>query len=81
MPICYLQDKCLNVADKYIEYELLLVSIDLILLHEQAYRHILFNRSLLNRPSFVSICHLFILFLYVDEFARSYIHARVRVVD
>ena len=49
-----LQDKCHNVADKYIEYELLLVSIDLILLREQAYRHILFNRSLLNRASVVS---------------------------
>ena len=49
------QDKCHCVADKYIEYELLLVSIDLILLREQAYRHILFNRSLLNRSSLVSL--------------------------
>lgn len=48
------QESCLQVADKYIEYELLLVSIDLILLREQAYRHILFNRSLLNRASIVS---------------------------
>lgn len=46
------------MADKYIEYELLLVSIDLILLREQAYRHILFNRNLLNRTSMVRKQHV-----------------------
>lgn len=35
---------CNLVADKYIEYELVLVVIDIILHRIQAYRHILFNR-------------------------------------
>jgi hypothetical protein len=33
------------VADKYIEYDPVIVMIDLVLLNEQAYRHILYNSS------------------------------------
>ncbi|KAK4883522.1 hypothetical protein RN001_006841 [Aquatica leii] len=35
--------KCKNVADKYIEYDIIIVIIDLILLRKEAYRHILYN--------------------------------------
>ncbi|PHJ25514.1 hypothetical protein CSUI_000631 [Cystoisospora suis] len=35
---------CGCIADKYIEYELLLIIIDLLLHKKQAYRHVLFNR-------------------------------------
>ncbi|XP_049952526.1 uncharacterized protein LOC126468642 isoform X3 [Schistocerca serialis cubense] len=34
---------CKNIADKYIEYDPVIVMIDLVLLNEQAYRHILWN--------------------------------------
>jgi len=37
---------CNQVADKYIEYELVLVVIDIILHRIQAYRHVLFNRDI-----------------------------------
>jgi hypothetical protein len=33
------------VADKYIEYDPVIVMIDLVLLNEQAYRHVLYNSS------------------------------------
>jgi hypothetical protein len=33
------------VADKYIEYDPVIIMIDLVLLNEQAYRHILYNSS------------------------------------
>ncbi|KAJ9596119.1 hypothetical protein L9F63_012703 [Diploptera punctata] len=36
-------DKCHTLADKYIEYDPVIVMIDLVLLNEQAYRHILYN--------------------------------------
>ena len=35
---------CSNVIDKYIEFELILIAIDIILHKIQAFRHILFNR-------------------------------------
>lgn len=36
-------NKCNKVADKYIEFETLIIVIDLILLSRPAYRHILYN--------------------------------------
>ncbi|PSN37707.1 hypothetical protein C0J52_16916 [Blattella germanica] len=36
-------EKCNQVADKYIEYDPVIVMIDLVLLNERAYRHILYN--------------------------------------
>jgi hypothetical protein len=39
------QAKCNCDADKYVEYELAIVVLDLILHRPQAYRHLLFNRS------------------------------------
>jgi len=38
-------EQCGNVSDKYIEYELILVAIDLILHRKQAFRHLLYNRQ------------------------------------
>ncbi|KAL4238872.1 sterol homeostasis protein [Mactra antiquata] len=39
-------DKCGKVVDKYIEYDLVIVSLDALLLKRQAFRHILINRRL-----------------------------------
>jgi hypothetical protein len=41
--LCLLQSECHQVADKYIEYDPVIVMIDLVLLNEQAYRHVLYN--------------------------------------
>jgi len=41
--LCFLQGECHQVADKYIEYDPVIVMIDLVLLNEQAYRHVLYN--------------------------------------
>ncbi|CAN0418567.1 unnamed protein product, partial [Phaeothamnion confervicola] len=38
-------DACGSVADKYIEYEFVLIAIDLVLHRAEAYRHLLFNRQ------------------------------------
>lgn len=41
----FLQSSCGQVADKYIEYELILVLIDVVLHRKAAFRHIYNNRS------------------------------------
>lgn len=41
-------DICHQVADKYIEYDQVIIMIDMVLLSKQAYRHILFNSSFEN---------------------------------
>lgn len=51
---------CGEVADKYIEYELILVILDIILHRQQAYRHLLHNRKY-----FMFTSHLFVVFLLV----------------
>ncbi|XP_044258732.1 protein ARV1 [Tribolium madens] len=39
---------CHNVADKYLEYDIVIIAIDLVLLQRTAYRHILFNLEFKN---------------------------------
>lgn len=41
----YKQEKCHNVADKYIEFEPVIILVDSMLLSQQAYRHALYNRD------------------------------------
>ncbi|GLG97732.1 Uncharacterized protein GBIM_04429 [Gryllus bimaculatus] len=41
-------EACQKVADKYIEYDKVIIMIDMVLLNKQAYRHILFNSSFEN---------------------------------
>ena len=41
-----LQAKCENVVDKYIEYDLVIISLDAMLLKRQAFRHILVNSGI-----------------------------------
>ena len=43
-----MQSHCNEYADKYVEYELVIIVLDLILHHPRAYRHVLFNRLRLN---------------------------------
>lgn len=78
---------CQSVADKYIEYELILVSIDIALHRIQAYRHVLFNRKLIDSNDLVDIRLIFLanivinyLFKFVvlhnsysDEYSNLYI--------
>lgn len=40
--ICF-QDNCHKIADKYIEFEPIVIVIDLVLLSRPAYRHVLYN--------------------------------------
>jgi len=42
-PLCLLQENCKEVVDKYIEYDLTAVFIDILLLKISAYRHFIFN--------------------------------------
>jgi lipid intermediate transporter len=65
---------CHQVADKYIEWELQVVLIDLILQRPQAYRHILFNRSLSHRRTREVIKFLTVIMAF-DAFDRWYLNA------
>jgi hypothetical protein len=49
---CVVQSSCGSFADKYVEYELILVCLDLLLLKVQVYRHCLYN--LHTQPFMVS---------------------------
>ena len=44
----FVQPICHKVVDKYVEYELILVIIDVILHRPQAFRHVLYNRRSLT---------------------------------
>lgn len=46
------QSYCRSVADKYIEWEFVLIAIDLVLHRVQAYRHLLFNMKPFSTHSF-----------------------------
>lgn len=37
------QENCKEIADKYVEYDIVIIIIDLVLLNTMAYRHILLN--------------------------------------
>lgn len=39
----YLQEQCGGLLDKYVEYDAVLLLLDLLLLKVQSYRHLLFN--------------------------------------
>ena len=41
-----LQSTCDNVVDKYIEYDLMIISLDAMLLKRPAFRHILVNSGI-----------------------------------
>lgn len=51
--------KCHKIADKYIEYDPVIVMIDLVLLNEQAYRHVLYNSPSQNHWRLAVILVLF----------------------
>ncbi|KAL9904021.1 ACAT-related protein required for viability 1 isoform 3-T3 [Glossina fuscipes fuscipes] len=42
-------EKCHKVVDKYVEFEPVIILLDTVLLSQQAYRHILYNRDFKNR--------------------------------
>jgi lipid intermediate transporter len=65
---------CHHVADKYIEWEIQIVLIDLILQRPQAYRHILFNRSMTNRRT-REVFKFLTVILAFDSFDRWYLNS------
>lgn len=53
-----LQKNCKQFADKYIELDVVLISMDVILMKPQVYRHLLFNS--LSARTFRNVSILFI---------------------
>lgn len=77
------QSACRKVVDKYVEYDIVLIVIDLILQYIGAYRHILLNSKykvmlLRWRCHFLSICFfltlfgLIYLFFYLNGFLMRF---------
>jgi hypothetical protein len=58
-------ESCQCVLDKYLEFDLVLVFIDLVLLKSPAYRHIL-----LNIPQFTHVWRLALVMLLLDVYVR-----------
>ncbi|KYQ93774.1 pmp22 family protein [Tieghemostelium lacteum] len=61
---------CLQIADKYVEYDFIIVFLDLFLHKPQAYRHLLFNRQP-YRDFGIPIQYIKVLVVYI--FFESYI--------
>lgn len=65
-------EKCKNIADKLIEYENLVVIIDLILLSTQAQRHVLYNTSCKNLYKILMVITLLESYcLWMETFDKS----------
>ncbi|KAK6638918.1 hypothetical protein RUM43_007188 [Polyplax serrata] len=62
------QAHCGNVGDKYLEYDKVIVIIDLILFSKEAYRHVLFN---LQYKGYMKLAFLQLLILSFDEWFNS----------
>lgn len=64
--------KCKNIADKLIEFESLVVIIDLILLSTQAQRHVLYNTSCKNLYKILMVITLLESYcLWMETFDKS----------
>eukprot|EP00696_Hemimastix_kukwesjijk_P001560 gnl/Hemi2/11936_TR4073_c0_g6_i1.p1 gnl/Hemi2/11936_TR4073_c0_g6~~gnl/Hemi2/11936_TR4073_c0_g6_i1.p1 ORF type:complete len:264 (-),score=52.31 gnl/Hemi2/11936_TR4073_c0_g6_i1:5-796(-) len=53
-------DRCDDVADKYVEYESVIIVLDLILHKPAVYRHLLFNRFDAKDPSFFKVSAVYV---------------------
>lgn len=62
---CIVQDSCGRVLDKYCEYDLIVVFIDLVLLKSSAYRHML-----LNTPKLTHVWRLALIMFLLDVYVR-----------
>lgn len=57
------QGQCHEIADKYIEFEPIVIAIDLVLLSRPTYRHVLYNTEFKVMREFMAIFHsYFIIF-------------------
>jgi hypothetical protein len=57
------QNQCKATVDKYVEFDLVLIAMDLLLLKPQVYRHLLFNRLEFNEKGI----HVNIFYSYQDR--------------
>ena len=46
-----LQAQCKGVLDKYVEFDAVILLLDVLLLHVQSYRHLIFNHGISNSVS------------------------------
>lgn len=68
--------KCNKIADKYIEYDSVILSLDILLLKKQAYRHLSFNlieqeiiyKSNKSKPDYSKLFRLFLLILSLEVY-------------
>eukprot|EP01138_Halocafeteria_seosinensis_P002092 gb/GECG01002141.1/.p1 GENE.gb/GECG01002141.1/~~gb/GECG01002141.1/.p1 ORF type:complete len:427 (+),score=13.85 gb/GECG01002141.1/:1-1281(+) len=66
---------CGCIVDKYIEFEIILVLIDLALLKVQAYRHVIFNRLSRRSNSISWLLILMLLTIASTVYAKLYLYA------
>ena len=88
-----MHDFCKKIADKYVEYELVLIVIDLILHKPQVYRHILFNRTPFVKNWFdvcffwcnvmmqTTLLQFTLFFLFFDSYLKWFIWSKLEVQD
>ena len=48
-----MQAKCEGILDKYVEFDAVILLLDVLLLRVQSYRHLIFNHSISNSVSLI----------------------------
>eukprot|EP00920_Eleutheroschizon_duboscqi_P028510 GHVT01069440.1.p1 GENE.GHVT01069440.1~~GHVT01069440.1.p1 ORF type:complete len:663 (+),score=63.07 GHVT01069440.1:357-2345(+) len=72
-------DRCGEVADRYVEYDALLILLELILHKEQAYRHILFNRlAYVDRGVDREIVKFAVAIVFFDAYTKWFLFEAMR---
>ena len=67
-------ESCEEFVDKYVEFDLILIFIDLVLLKRQAYRHMVFNRIPFSIQGLNVSFSIGILNLSIIDLPRASIH-------
>lgn len=52
------QAQCKGVLDRYVEFDAVILLLDVLLLHVQSYRHLIFNHGISNEVLWIHSCHL-----------------------
>lgn len=71
--ILFFQENCQQITDKYIEYEPVIIMIDLILLKKEAFRHFLFNTQFQVKKNLEQVTFVVAFFLLILIFSLDFL--------
>ena len=69
----YTQTHCKEVIDKYVEFDAVILLLDVLMLRVQSYRHLIFNHTISNSVSQSNSTHL-VVSLYILHHYITFLH-------